>query len=149
MKVNKKATVQRVRDFFENDYLTYLNLSNFSKYGLRSIDYTQPKVSYTKRTDALAELITKASDADLIILSIKQAISDCPERPRQPYRTILTNRYLKFWPAWQVANKISYSHSQYNKLQNQALLIFANRFAIQQVINQCYPIINLNIYDLS
>lgn len=147
MHINRKATLQRTRDFFDNDYLKYLNNSNFTKYGLKSIDYTQPYVNHTRRTDGLSLLIAQAIDADAIITSVKQAIYDCPNLPQHPYRTILTQRYLKRYNAWQVALNIQYSASYYNKLQNEALLIFADRFTIQQVINQVKNIIDLHIYE--
>lgn len=147
MHINQKATLQRTRDFFDTNYLKYLNNSNFTKYGLRSIDYTQPKVTHTRRTDGLAFLIVQAIDADIIITSVNQAIDDCPNLPQRPYKTILTQRYLKRYPAWQVALNIQYSTSYYNKLQNEALLIFADRFAVQQVINKATNIIDLHIYE--
>lgn len=147
MHINQKATLQRTRDFFDTDYLKYLNNSNFTKYGLSSIDYTQPKVTHTRRTDGLAFLIAQAIDADIIITSVNQSIDDCPNLPQRPYKTILTQRYLKRYPAWQVALNIQYSASYYNKLQNEALLIFADRFAVQQVINKATNIIDLHIYE--
>lgn len=147
MHINRKATLQQTRDFFDNDYLKYLNNSNFTKYGLRSIDYTQPYVSHTRRTDGLASLIIQAINADIIITSVNQAIHDCPELPHHPYRTILTQRYLERHSAWQVALSIQYSNSYYNKLQNEALLVFADRFVIQQVINKAKNIIDLHIYE--
>ena len=67
--------------------------------------------------------------------------------PQHPYRTILTQRYLQRLPAWQVALNIQYSTSYYNKLQNEALLVFADRFAIQQIINKSQNIIDLHIYE--
>ena len=147
MHINRKATLQRTRDFFDNDYLKYLGNSNFTKYGLKSIDYTQPYVSHTRRTDGLELLIAQALDADIVIASVNQAIHDCPELPQHPYRSILTQRYIERHRAWQVALNIQYSTSYYNKLQNEALLIFADRFTIQQVINKSQNIIDLHIYE--
>lgn len=147
MHINQKATLERSRAFFANDYLDYLKISNFTNAILRSIDYTQPYVTHTRRTDGLESLITKALDADIIIASVYQAVHDCPEFTQHPYKTILTQRYLKRLPAWQVALNIQYSTSYYNKLQNEALLIFADRFAIQQVINKSQNIIDLHIYE--
>lgn len=77
MNINKKATLQRTRDFFDTDYLKYLNNSNFTKYGLRSIDYTQPKVTHTRRTDVLAFLIAQDIEANIIIASVNYAIYEC------------------------------------------------------------------------
>lgn len=94
-------------------------------------------------------MITQQIEANLIVTSVQQAINKCPDRPHAPYKTILTERYLKFHPAWQVALKIQYSSSQYNKLQNRALLLFAQKFLIQQFVNKVSEnsIIDLNIYE--
>lgn len=149
LNINRKATLQRIRSFFNYNYPNYLNLSDLTNYELKSIDYTQPHVIQTRRTDALEKLITQQIEANLIVTSVQQAINKCPDRPHAPYKTILTERYLKFHPAWQVALKIQYSSSQYNKLQNRALLLFAQKFLIQQFVNKVSEnsIIDLNIYE--
>ena len=149
LNINRKATLQRVRSFFNYNYPNYLNLSDLTNYELKSIDYTQPHVIQTRRTDALEKLITQQIEANLIVMSVQQAINKCPDRPQAPYKTILTERYLKFHPAWQVALKIQYSSSQYNKLQNRALLLFAKKFIIQQLINKVSQnsLIDLHIYE--
>lgn len=149
LNINRKATLQRIRSFFNYNYPNYLNLSDLTNYELKSIDYTQPHVIQTRRTDALEKLITQQIEANLIVTSVQQAINKCPDRPHAPYKIILTERYLKFHPAWQVALKIQYSSSQYNKLQNRALLLFAQKFLIQQFVNKVSEnsIIDLNIYE--
>lgn len=111
LNINRKATLQRIRSFFNYNYPNYLNLSDLTNYELKSIDYTQPYVTQTRRTDALEKLITQQIEANLIVMSVQQAINKCPDRPHAPYKTILTERYLKFHPAWQVALKIQYSSS--------------------------------------
>ena len=149
LNINRKATLQRIRSFFNYNYPNYLNLSDLTNYELKSIDYTQPHVIQTRRTDALEKLITQQIEANLIVTSVQQAINKCPDRPHAPYKTILSERYLKFHPAWQVALKIQYSSSQYNKLQNRALLLFAQKFLIQQFVNKVSEnsLIDLNIYE--
>lgn len=149
LNINRKATLQRIRSFFNYNYPNYLNLSDLTNYELKSIDYTQPYVTQTRRTDALEKLITQQIEANLIVMSVQQAINKCPDRPHAPYKIILTERYLKFNSAWQIALKVQYSSSQYNKLQNSALLLFAQKFLIQQFVNKVSEnsIIDLHIYE--
>lgn len=44
------------------------------------------------------------------------------------YKTILKKCYLQNVPKWQVENELMYSHAMFFKLQNEALLLFAELF---------------------
>ena len=47
LNINRKATLQRVRSFFNYNYPNYLNLSDLTNYELKSIDYNSPKLIET------------------------------------------------------------------------------------------------------
>lgn len=55
----------------------YESKNNFTKYGLRSIEYTQPKVTHTRRTHGLAFLLAQDIEANIIIASVNYAIYEC------------------------------------------------------------------------
>ena len=50
---------------------------NFTKYELRSIEYSQPKVTHMRRTHGLAFLLAQDIEANIIIASVNYAIFDC------------------------------------------------------------------------
>ena len=76
--------------------------------------------------------------AENVLYCVALAIRDCKEEPRKPYRTILTDLYLKDMLNLEVQQEIGYSRSRYNAFKRQALQDFTQRFnyyAVQEGIS--------------
>lgn len=66
--------------------------------------------------------MVKAIEAKNIVEMVNTIIDNiCDSR----YKTILKKCYLQNVPKWQVENELMYSHGTFFKLQNEALLLFA------------------------
>ncbi|MGQ5709466.1 ArpU family phage packaging/lysis transcriptional regulator [Lactobacillus sp. PSON] len=131
-KVDVRKTVNKVKEFFKYDYEKYETLSKYST-DLKGVNYDNTKVNSSLNTDKVSDLYIKAMQAKNIIDCVKSAIENLVERPRKPYKTLMTLRYMKHYLIWQVGNKLGYGLSQTNEIHKKALINFADIFLLEQM----------------
>lgn len=77
---------------------------------------------------------------------LKPAIDNCTNEPTKPYKRVLELRYLKHMQAWQIAENIGYSHTQYGTILNRAFLQFADIYLMEQLKQGVNDILDLHEY---
>ena len=127
LEIDEKATIKNAVKFFEKDLERYETMCA-GRYDVHGLNYENVKVNNSTNTSAVANrynLIIAYNDR---LACVKPAINNCTSRQEKPYKLILELKYLKHLSSWDVANRIGYGHTQFNKLRKQALLQFADVF---------------------
>ena len=118
MNDEEKKTIKQVKQFFKKDYPRYKQLSVFADLGSVIFD----GVKSSSNINHQEQRMVKAIEAKNIVEMVNTIIDNiCDSR----YKTILKKCYLQNVPKWQVENELMYSHATFFKLQNEALLLFA------------------------
>lgn len=118
MNDKEKEIIKQVKRFFYKDYPKYKQLSVFAD--LSSVNFDGVKSS--SNINHQEQRMVKAIEAKNIVEMVNTIIDNiCDSR----YKTILKECYLQNVPKWQVENELMYSHATFYKLQNEALLLFA------------------------
>lgn len=121
MNDKEKEIIKQVKRFFYKDYPKYKQLSVFAD--LSSVNFDGVKSS--SNINYQEQRMVKAIEAKNIVEMVNTIIDNiCDSR----YKTILKECYLQNVPKWQVENELMYSHTTFYKLQNEALLLFAELF---------------------
>lgn len=145
LEINEPATIKNTVKFFEKDLEIYETMCA-GRYNIHGFNYENVKVNSSTNTSAVANrynLIIAYNDR---LACVKPAIDNCTSRQEKPYKTILELKYLKHLSSWDVASRIGYGHTQFNKLRKQALLQFANIFLMEQLKQGVKDILDLHAY---
>ncbi|MCM1514677.1 MAG: hypothetical protein NC090_06775 [Anaeroplasma bactoclasticum] len=143
--ININATINKVRDYLTKDLEKYQVIS--ASYGtVNGINYENIKVVASMNPSATTDRILTLMNYQAWTRCTLDAISNCIDQPKKPYKTILQMKYIEGAPRWQVANKIGYSDRYTDKLRDQALLNFADVFLIEQIKQGVHDILDLHIY---
>lgn len=145
LEINKTATVSNAIKFFEKDLERYETMCA-GRYSVNSLNFENVKVNSSTNTNAVANrynLIITYADR---LACVKPAIDNCTSRQEKPYKHILELKYLKHLSSWDVASRIGYGHTQFNKLRKQALLQFADIFLMEQLKQGVQDILDLHAY---
>lgn len=131
MDINKNKTTQNVRDFFDNEFQTYLNRS-----GLHRYDLSSPQIDPTGVTahggNSQETKMMQIFDYQAKCAAIYKAIEDCTENKKwhKWHRSILHNRYIDELEDWQIAQRLGISSSRYRAIKSNALCEFADRLPV-------------------
>lgn len=121
LEINESATIKNTVKFFEKDLERYETMCA-GRYKVRGLNYENVKVNSSTNTSAVANrynLIIAFNDR---LACVKPAIDNCTSRQEKLYKLILELKYLKHLSSWDVASRIGYGHTKFNKLRKQALL---------------------------
>lgn len=72
--------------------------------------------------------LLKIRRADMLVYCTGKAFSDCQNKTKKPYKTILVDCYLNDMTNLEVAKKVGYSRSRFGTLKQEALAEFTQRF---------------------
>lgn len=141
--MNNKAVLENVKDFFKYRYDNYLSLSSEAN-SLRGISFNNTAVSHSMRIDSQQRAYLKIMDAQKIKKSVDDAVKACRNDIEHPYRNILIFRFLQHKSTVYVINQLSFEKTCYYKqLLPNALIEFANKFLVSQLVNGVENIIDL------
>lgn len=145
LEINEPATIENTRKFFEKDLERYQTMCA-GRYDIHSLNFDNIKVNSSINSDAVASrynLIIAYNDR---LACLKPAIDNCTNEPTKPYKRVLELRYLKHMQAWQTAENIGYSHTQYGTILNRAFLQFADIYLMEQLKQGVNDILDLHEY---
>lgn len=128
-KLNNIETVQKVKDFFDNDFDHYLNLA-----GEHRADISSPTMDITgiatHGINHQDESMAINIDAANCVLAVDHTISSCSNSGEKPYGTILYLFYVKNMNNYLIAERLGYQMTRYYELKNRALMEFAERMEL-------------------
>ena len=145
LEIDEKATIKNTRKFFEKDLERYQAMCA-GRYDIHGSNFKNIKVNSSINSDAVASrynLIIAYNDR---LACLKPAIDNCTNEPTKPYKRVLELRYLKHMQAWQIADNIGYSHTQYGTILNRAFLQFADIYLMEQLKQGVNDILDLHEY---
>lgn len=145
LEIDEKATIKNTRKFFEKDLERYETMFA-GRYDIHGLNFKNIKVNSSINSDAVASrynLIIAYNDR---LACLKPAIDNCTNEPTKPYKRVLELRYLKHMQAWQIAENIGYSHTQYGTILNRAFLQFADIYLMEQLKRGVNDILDLHEY---
>ena len=145
LEINEPATIENTRKLFEKDLERYQTMCA-GRYDIHSLNFDNIKVNSSINSDAVASrynLIIAYNDR---LACLKPAIDNCTNEPTKPYKRVLELRYLKHMQAWQIAENIGYSHTQYGTILNRAFLQFADIYLMEQLKRGVNDILDLHEY---
>ena len=145
LEINEPATIENTRKLFEKDLERYQTMCA-GRYDIHSLNFDNIKVNSSINSDAVASrynLIIAYNDR---LACLKPAIDNCTNEPTKPYKRVLELRYLKHMQAWQIAENIGYSHTQYGTILNRAFLQFADIYLMEQLKQGVNDILDLHEY---
>lgn len=144
--INVKQTRCNTRDFLRNKLDHYLNYCNRKRESIYSLDVKNTKVDASLNTD-LANQYVEIFYSQKIVSCVADALNNCTQTTGKPYKKFLTDRYLHLLNMEDIDIKYSFSRSTATRMDNKALLEFADKFLFSQLINQVCPVIDLHIYQ--
>lgn len=126
-------TAHNVRIFFETVFPDYLIEAGYHRTDLKTHQINQNGVVSHNGLDAEGKM------KHIYIMQNKckavyQAINSLPDKPKQPFKTILSRLYLDELENWKVAAGIGYSSSKYYDLKQKACCKFAKAIAVQKIM---------------
>ena len=119
--IDQVKTAKKVGDFFQKDYERLKVMASVS---IGSSSFSE-RVSESK-LNGQEERYTRKAWASQITEAVQVAVNSCDEK----CKNLLELRYLKGYAMWQVAQRLGYSESGYNKLRRKACNQFADAFEI-------------------
>ena len=132
LEIDEKATIKNTRKFFEKDLERYEAMCA-GRYDIHGLNFKNIKVN-------------SSINSDDRLACLKPAIDNCTNEPTKPYKRVLELRYLKHMQAWQIAENIGYSHTQYGTILNRAFLQFADIYLMEQLKRGVNDILDLHEY---
>lgn len=140
--IDAKKTAENVDSFLTDDFKRALRMSGHSLVDLKSPALSSAPASsngFNRVEDRLVAGIT----VEGIVQATRQSIYHCFKTSR----LILVGLYIDELEPNKVAEKIQYEHSQYSVLRRKALNEFADRYEYWERKFDCYPIIDLHVYE--
>lgn len=138
--VDRKATIKNTLDFITN------KLPRLAYFGtIKGVNYDNVKVSSTPRKDATADYFLMIKEANEQYRSAMNAINDCRNDQRHPYKKILEVEF-KGLPYRERLEAVGYEQNSYYTKRKDALLEFADKFLISQIVGNVENILDLHIY---
>lgn len=124
--IDTDKTCYNVKKFFQNDFQRYLNLA-----GKHRTDLSSPQLDPTgvsaHGVNHQEEKLVGNFMWQTKVTAVSLAIKNCTDTPKQPYKTILQDAYLKELPVWQITEKIGYGKTRFSQLKVKAQVEFAER----------------------
>ena len=143
MDTASKATIKNVKHFFKYKYDYYLSLSNEAN-TIKAMEFSNSAVGSSPVQDAKERMYLKVMDAQKIIKSVDDAINSCQNDSEHPYATVLTLRYIKLKSTVYVINNIAFERTSYfDRVLPCALIEFANKFMVKELVNGVENIVDL------
>lgn len=143
MDTASKATIKNVKHFFKYKYDYYLSLSNEAN-TIKAMEFSNSAVGSSPVQDAKERMYLKVIDAQKIIKSVDDAINSCQDDSEHPYATVLTLRYIKLKSTVYVINNIAFERTSYfDRVLPCALIEFANKFMVKELVNGVENIVDL------
>lgn len=136
MDIDQKATANKVRNFLKFDFDRYLNFAGLNPSDLSVIDDTHLSspsldasgVSSHGGINHAETSMLRIIEAENACKAIYHAIMKCRDGGRKPYKTILSEVYLKGMNDTAVQGLLGYESSQYDVIKRRALCEFADRW---------------------
>ena len=144
--INAKQTRCNTSDFLRNKLDHYLNYCNRKRESIYSLDVKNTKVDTSLNTD-LANQYVEIFYSQKIVSCVADALNNCTQTTGKPYKKFLIDRYLHLLNMEDIAIKYSFSRSTATRMDNKALLEFADKFLFSQLMNQVSPVIDLHVYQ--
>ncbi|KFL96717.1 phage transcriptional regulator, ArpU family [Lactobacillus gasseri SV-16A-US] len=145
LELNEPATIKNTRKFFEKDLERYETVCA-GRYSVQGLNFENIKVNSSNNTSAVMNRYNQIITYSQRLACLKPAIDNCTNEPNKPYKRVLELRYLKHISAWNVANNIGYSHTQYGVILNRAFLQFADVYLLEQLKQGVKDILDLHVY---
>lgn len=128
--IDSIKTANKVRDFLDNDFQTYINRG-----GLHRTDLSSPQLDPAGGAhsggNSAEDKMMRIFDYRAKCAAIYKAMMDCTEG-RYKHRTIMIDCYINELENWQVADKLGVSLRQFNNKKKAALCEFAERLPVQE-----------------
>jgi ArpU family phage transcriptional regulator len=122
-KIDKKATIDNVRRFFENEVERIARVAHEDMSGLKS-----PVISDMPRTQLFGNSVDDRLSKQIEARRLFQQIKDAIYFIKYPYRQILETRYIDGMDWLDMSNKFQYSPRQLMRKRDMAFLYFADAF---------------------
>lgn len=120
--IDKKATIQNVRNFFAEDFNHYLNLANKHLSDISSPTLDGSGISKSVE-NAREEKYVVNLDAVNCVRAVNDTINSCSYRNAQ----IIYMYYIKHMQDIIIIDRLRYQTSRYYQMKNEALFEFAER----------------------
>ena len=143
--INKTATIKRVKKFFESDLEKYKTVCA-SAGTIKAVNYENIKVTSSTNPSATSERILALMNYQAWLKCATNAINNCIDTPKKPYKTILELRYIQEVPVWQIVKKLNYSDKSTRRKTHDAFLNFADMFLLEQINQDVKDILDLHRY---
>lgn len=133
--IDQKETASNVRGFLLNTFEKYLSYAGLNPSDLSVINashLSSPKMDASgssskggsNHTEDNFNRIVLATDA---CSAVYNAIKNCQDSSKKPYRTILARRYLDGEESMRIQVALGYSSTSYDRLHRRACCEFADR----------------------
>lgn len=127
-KIDEKATIQNVKDFFNSDFERIQRLSK------SNINISSPRIDGMPKIRPVNNVkenkYIKAANFRLAFKAVIDAVNDCSDTGR----VIIIKRLIQHKPQWQVAQEVQYQSSRYYDYYNDACLEFADNLEYRTAI---------------
>lgn len=138
-----KNIIKNVKHFFLYDYDNYLSLANEAN-SIKGLNFDNTAVEQSARTDSKERLYLRIMDSQKIIQSVDDAVNSCQDDAKHPYKKVLKLHFLKMKSNIYVINEIPFEKTFYYRcILPNAMVEFANKFLVKQLINEVENIIDL------
>lgn len=138
--IDKKATIKNTLDFITNKMP---RLANFGS--IKGVNYSRVKVTSSAKSSATTDYFLMIKEASEQFQCARNAINDCRNDQRHPYKKILENEF-KGLPYKDRVEATGYEQNSYYTKRKEALLEFADKFLISQIVGNVEDVIDLHIY---
>lgn len=143
MDTASKATIKNVKHFFKYKYDYYLSLSNEAN-TIKAMEFSNSTAGSSPVQDAKERMYLKVMDAQKIIKSVDDAINSCQNDIDHPYAKVLALKYIKLESTVYIINQIPFEKSSYfDRILPNALIEFANKFMVKELVNGVENIVDL------
>ncbi|PLT10401.1 hypothetical protein CYJ79_10910 [Lactobacillus crispatus] len=140
---SQKIIIKNTKHFFKYQYDYYSSLANEAN-TIKGMKFSSTTVDSSPLQDAKEKMYLRIMDAQKIMKSVDDAINSCQNDSEHPYATVLTLRYIKLKSTVYVINNIAFERTSYfDRVLPCALIEFANKFMVKELVNGVENIIDL------
>ena len=140
---SQKIIIKNTKHFFKYQYDYYSSLANEAN-TIKGMKFSSTTVDSSPLQDAKEKMYLRIMDAQKIIKSVDDAINSCQNDIDHPYAKVLALKYIKLESTVYIINQIPFEKSSYfDRILPNALIEFANKFMVKELVNGVENIVDL------
>ncbi|MDF7683389.1 DUF1492 domain-containing protein [Lactobacillus sp. ESL0679] len=131
-KLDNVKTAKNVRNFFQTVFPDYLIEAGYHRTDLKTSQINQTGIA-SHNGNSAEQKMKHIYNMQNKCKAVYQAIDSLPNKPKQPFKAILSEVYLDELEDWKVMQKVGYAKTNYGRLKQQALCQFAKALEVQKI----------------